>query len=88
MQQMQGNKNMSMKNREDDPLYDKEIQKILNKLISEETIANCFYIGCIAAACKCQKTVFSDMFVEIATDENGKALIFQQYNILGDLKRE
>ena len=69
MQQMQGNKNMSTKNREDDPLYDKEIQKILNKLISEETIANCFYIGCIAAACKCQKTAFSDMFVEIATDE-------------------
>lgn len=58
-----------MSNREDNPLYDTEIQKILNKLISEETIAHSFYIGCIAAACKCQKEMFNDMFVEIATDE-------------------
>ena len=58
-----------MKNKEDNPLYDAKIQKILNKLISEEVIANSFYIGCIAAACKCQKAVISDMFVEIAVDE-------------------
>lgn len=29
-----------MKAKEDNPLYDKQIQKILNKLISEEAIAN------------------------------------------------
>ena len=29
-----------MKNKEDNPLYDAKIQKILNKLISEEVIAH------------------------------------------------
>ena len=58
-----------MKKKEDNPLFDKQIQKILNKLISEEVIANQFYIGCTAAACKCQKALFNDMFVEIAIDE-------------------
>lgn len=55
--------------KEENPFYDDKVQKILNKLISEEVIANNFYIGCIAAACKCQKTIFNDMFVEIAEDE-------------------
>ena len=58
-----------MKANEDNPLYNKKVQAILNKLISEEVIANQFYIGCIAAACKCQKALFNDMFVEIAVDE-------------------
>jgi len=39
--------------KEENPFYDDKVQKILNKLISEEVIANNFYIGCIAAACKC-----------------------------------
>lgn len=59
-----------MKDRkEENPFYDEKVQKILNKLISEEVIANNFYIGCIAAACKCQKAMFNDMFVDIAIDE-------------------
>lgn len=58
-----------MGKKEDNPLYDAKVQKILNKLISEEVIANNFYVGCIAAACKCQKALFNDMFAEIAIDE-------------------
>lgn len=60
---------MKKSKKEDNPFYDAKIQKILNKLISEEVIANNFYVGCIAAACKCQRSVFGEMFVEIAVDE-------------------
>ena len=45
------------------------IQMILDKLISEEVIANNFYIGCIAAASRSQNGVFKKLFVEIAKDE-------------------
>lgn len=73
-----------MKAKTDNPLYDKKLQDILNKLISEEVIANQFYIGCIKAACKCQKTVIREMFIDIAVDElddHAKNLIqWAEYN--------
>jgi len=56
-------------NESTNPFYDKKIQSILKKLISEEVIANMFYIGCIAAACRCQSSRFKELFTEIAVDE-------------------
>lgn len=55
--------------KENDTLYDANVQKILNKLISEETIATDFYVGCVVAACPCQSKQYSKMFFDIAVDE-------------------
>lgn len=38
-----------MKAKTDNPLYDKKLQKMLDKLISEEMIASMFYAACIQA---------------------------------------
>mgnify|MGYP004537276137 CR=1 FL=1 len=38
-----------MKAKTDNPLYDKKLQKMLDKLISEEMIASMFYVACIQA---------------------------------------
>ena len=48
---------------------EKAIQKVLNKIMSEEILAHMFYMGCIVATCKCKSDVFSGMFSEIAEDE-------------------
>ena len=58
-----------MKANEDNPFYDAKVQKILNKLISEEVIASQFYSACIAAVKKDQKNILKEMFDEIAFDE-------------------
>ena len=55
--------------KENDSLYDEKVQKILDKLISEEAIAYDFYVGCVVAACPCKSKEFSEMFFEIAIDE-------------------
>lgn len=47
----------------------RKIQKLLNKLMSEEMIAHMFYMGCIVATCKCKSSRFSEMFADIANDE-------------------
>lgn len=46
-----------------------KIQKILNKLISEETIAHDFYVACTMAATKEVAREFSKMFISTAVDE-------------------
>ena len=48
---------------------EKNIQKLLNKIMSEEMLAHMFYMGCIVATCKCNSAVFQKMFTEIAEDE-------------------
>lgn len=48
---------------------DRKIQKLLNKLMSEEMLAHMFYMGCIVATCKCKSSVFAEMFIDIAKDE-------------------
>ena len=53
----------------DNPDYDPKIQKLVNKLISEETIAHDFYIGCIMAVDKDEVHCIENIFVETANDE-------------------
>ena len=53
----------------DNPDYDPKIQKLVNKLISEETIAHDFYIGCIMAVDKDEVCCIENIFVETANDE-------------------
>ena len=53
----------------DNPDYDPKIQKLVNKLISEETIAHDFYIGCIMAVDKDEVHCIENIFVETADDE-------------------
>lgn len=48
---------------------EKSTQKILNKIMSEELLANMFYTGCIVAADKDEAELFEKLFVEIAEDE-------------------
>ena len=60
---------MSKLMKEDDPFYDAKVQKILNKLVSEEIIASNFYLGCIMACQPDERKAFSEMFIEIAQDE-------------------
>lgn len=58
-----------MKAKTDNPLYDKKLQKTLDKLISEEMIASMFYTACIQAVQKSDKHLIEEMFTEIAIDE-------------------
>lgn len=51
------------------PFYDKKVQKILDKLISEEMIAYYFYTGCIVASCCDVKKQLKTIFTDIAADE-------------------
>lgn len=55
--------------KENDEFFDAKVQKVLKKLISEETIAHDFYVGCIAATCTCQSQHFAKVFCETAKDE-------------------
>lgn len=48
---------------------ERKIQKVLNKLMSEEMLAHMFYMGCTVATKKETSNVFIKMFVEIAEDE-------------------
>lgn len=58
-----------MNKNEENPFYSSKVQKLLNKLISEETIAHDFYVGAAMAACKCQRESFGNTFIDIADDE-------------------
>ncbi len=55
--------------KKNDRLFNSEIQKVLNKLISEEQIAHDFYIACTLATDIDEVKSFKDMFYEIAVDE-------------------
>ena len=48
---------------------DRQIQKVLNKILSEELVAHMFYMGCTVATCPCKGQEFSQMFIDIAEDE-------------------
>lgn len=58
-----------MKAKTDNPLYDKKLQKALDKLISEEMIASMFYTACVHAVKKDERHLIEEMFTEIAVDE-------------------
>ena len=48
---------------------EKGIQKILNRIISEEILAHMFYSGCMVTVKNCKSDGFFKMFSEIAEDE-------------------
>ena len=73
-----------MKN-ENSPLYDAKVQKILNKLISEENLSYMTYNQSLYACDPAEAVNIYDMFLEIAEDElNDRAKKLIKFAIAND----
>jgi ferritin-like protein len=66
---------------------EKNIQKILDKLMAEELLAHMFYMGCPVAAKKDEAKIFEKLFIEIAEDElNDHFLSLKKWALDNDFK--